>query len=58
MVARAPWRHRCLANFDLVGDRIAALVPAADPDRQTPNHVTVLFNFFDELRRRVTGVAR
>ena len=43
------------ANFDASfgGDRIAALVPAADGDQQAPNHVTVLFNFFGELRRRV-----
>lgn len=49
-----------LANFDASfgGDRIAALVPAADQDQQTPNHVTVLFNFFGELRRRIPGSPR
>jgi len=46
-----------LADFDssLGGDRIATLVPDADQDPQTPNHVTVLFNFFGELRRRIPG---
>jgi eukaryotic-like serine/threonine-protein kinase len=46
-----------LANFDASfgGNRIAALMPAPHRAQQTPNHVTVLFNFFGELRRRVPG---
>ena len=49
-----------LANFDvsLGDDRIAAIVPAAARDQQTPNHVTVLLNFFGELRRRIPGSPR
>jgi Tol biopolymer transport system component len=39
-------------------DHVLALLPAARPeDRQTANHVTVVLNFFDEVRRRA-GEAR
>jgi serine/threonine-protein kinase len=44
-----------LANFDVAagGRRIAALLPATDSgEQQAPNHVTILINFFDDLRRR------
>jgi serine/threonine-protein kinase len=39
-------------------DHVLALLPAArTEDRQTANHVTVILNFFDEVRRR-TGADR
>jgi serine/threonine-protein kinase len=44
-----------LPNFDLGIDdqHIVALLPAARPDEaQTANHVTLMWNFADELRRR------
>jgi hypothetical protein len=41
-----------LANFDLAGQRLVALMPATPAgDRQTANHVTVVLNFGDEVRR-------
>ena len=43
-------------NFDLApdGKRIAALMPVETPeDLGAQNHVTFLFNFLDELERRV-----
>jgi hypothetical protein len=45
-----------LSNFDLDshGTRVVALMPAAGPeDEQSPNHVTVILNFSDEVSRRV-----
>jgi Tol biopolymer transport system component len=45
-----------LSNFDLSADgqRIVALLPASGPDQQpSQNHVTFMFNFFDEVQRRV-----
>jgi Tol biopolymer transport system component len=45
-----------LSNFDLSPDglRILALMPAVRPeDQQTENHVTIMLNFSDEVRRRV-----
>jgi hypothetical protein len=47
-----------LPNFDLApnGARIAALVPATRPGgEQTMNHVTVMLNFADEVRRRAAA---
>jgi serine/threonine-protein kinase len=44
------------ANYDLSADgkRIVALMPSGGPEGQrTQNHIIVLLNFFDELRRRV-----
>jgi len=44
-----------LANFDVASDghRIAGLLPVTDPgEQQAQNHVTILINFFDHLRRR------
>jgi hypothetical protein len=44
-----------LANIDISrdGSSVIALMPATGPtEEQTPNHVTLLLNFFDELRRR------
>jgi len=44
-----------LPNYDLSpdGKRVAALIPAATAeDQQAQNHVIVLMNFFDEVRRR------
>jgi serine/threonine-protein kinase len=48
-------------NFDLApdGKRFAVLMPAESPEpRETQNHVTLVVNFFDEVRRRVAGQAR
>jgi serine/threonine-protein kinase len=45
-----------LTNFDVApdGERIAALMTATRPEnQQTANHVTVMLNFDDEVRRRV-----
>ena len=48
-------------NFDLApdGKRFVALMPAerAEP-RETQNHVTIMVNFFDEIRRRVAAQGR
>lgn len=47
-----------LANFDLApgGRRLVALFPTSTAEeRQTENHVTFVFNFFDEVRRRSTA---
>jgi serine/threonine-protein kinase len=60
--ALQPWGPQLLAdtgvltNFDLApdGERIAALMTATRPEnQQTANHVTVMLNFDDEVRRRV-----
>ena len=43
-------------NFDVTpdGKRVAALMPVETPEfQQAQNHVVLLVNFFDELRRRV-----
>jgi Tol biopolymer transport system component len=43
-------------NYDLAADgkRVAVLMPSGGPEGQrTQNHIVVLLNFFDELRRRV-----
>jgi serine/threonine-protein kinase len=45
-----------LSNFDVDtdGSRALGLMPAAKPeDQQSANHVTVILNFSDEVRRRV-----
>jgi len=56
-----PWASQVLAdtgvltNFDVApdGERIAALITATQPEnQQTANHVTVMLNFNDEVRRR------
>ena len=56
------WTHVLLTDtgvfpgFDLFpdGSHIVALVPAGRGDEiETANHVTLMFNFVDELRRRV-----
>lgn len=46
-----------LANFDLASDghHVIAVMPAAGPGQQTPNHVTLLFNVFGEIGRRLSG---
>ena len=47
-----------MAGLDLApdGERFAVLMPAEPPDQQqSPNHVTLLQNFFDEVERRVTS---
>jgi len=59
--APRPWSADALAdtgvlpNFDVGpdGERILALMPAVRPEaQQTVNHVTLMFNFADEIRRR------
>jgi serine/threonine protein kinase len=43
-------------NFDLApeGKRVAVLMPVQSPEpRETQSHVTLVLNFFDEVRRRV-----
>jgi serine/threonine-protein kinase len=61
------WSGRQLANtgmamnFDLApdGKRFVVLMPAEGPvPRENQNHVTVVVNFFDEVRRRVAGQGR
>jgi serine/threonine-protein kinase len=56
------WSEKRLANLGAVksydvapdGQRIVALVPPENPGEQkAKNHVIFLFNFFDELRRKV-----
>ena len=47
-----------IAGLDLApdGKRFAVLLPAETPDQQqSPNHVTMLFNFFDEVQHRVNS---
>ena len=46
-----------LANYDVGRDgRIAGLLPADNPeDRQSENHVTIMLNFFEQVRRRVSS---
>ena len=46
-----------LANFDLSSDgsHLIAVMPAAKSGQQTPNHVTLLFNVFTEMGRRMSG---
>jgi len=48
-------------NFDLVPDgrRLAVLMPAEDSEaRESQGHVTLVMNFFDEVRRQVAGRAK
>ena len=48
-------------NFDLApdGKRFVVLMPAASPEpRETQNHVTLVVNFFDEVRRRVAAQSK
>jgi hypothetical protein len=45
-------------NIDLApdGKRFAVLMPAQSPEpREFQNHVTLVVNFFDEVRRRVAA---
>jgi hypothetical protein len=45
-------------NFDLApdGKRFVVLMPAEIAEaRETRNHITLVMNFFDEVRRRVAG---
>ena len=57
-----PWTAQALGDagvlpsFDVMpnGDRVLALLPAGRPeDRQSRNHVTVMLNFHDAVRRRL-----
>lgn len=59
--APRPWSEHSLAdsgvlpNFDIApdGERILALMPGArSEEQQTVNHVTVMLNLSDEIRRR------
>jgi serine/threonine-protein kinase len=46
------------ANFDLApdGKRFVVLMPADSPEpRETQSHITLVVNFFDEVRRRVAA---
>jgi len=45
-----------LSNLDVApsGTRIVGLIPASSGDRQSADHVTMMLNFSDELRRRRT----
>ena len=58
------WSEKQLADFGIVGTgnydaapdgkRIAALMPVETPEsQQAQSHVTLMLNFFDELRRKV-----
>jgi serine/threonine-protein kinase len=58
------WSSRELANIGLGpnfdpapdGKRFVALMPVESPEqRETQGHVTLVTNFFDEVRRRVAG---
>ena len=45
-------------NFDLApdGKRFVVLTPAESPEpRETQSHVSLVVNFFDEVRRRVAA---
>ena len=45
-------------NLDLApdGKRFVVLMPAESPEpRETQSHVTLVLNFFDEVRRRVAA---
>ncbi len=45
-------------NFDLAADgkRFVVLMPAQSPEpREAQNHVMLVVNFFDEVRRRVAA---
>ena len=47
-----------IGNFDLApdGKRFVVLMPAESPEpRETQNHVTLVWNFFGEIRRRVAA---
>ena len=46
-----------LPNFavDASGERILALMPVPPKDPQSPNHVTVILNFGEEVRRRAAS---
>jgi hypothetical protein len=55
-----PWSQHTLAdtgvlpNFavDASGERLVALMPAPPQDPQLPDHVTVILNFDETVRRR------
>jgi hypothetical protein len=54
--AEAPIRVAAVGReYDLApdGKRLAAIL--GDDDEKLPTHLTVLLNFFDELRRRAPG---
>jgi hypothetical protein len=62
--APTPWSEHALAdsgvlpNFDIApdGERVLALMPGARSDeQQTVNHVTVMLNLSDEIRRRTVS---
>ena len=45
------------SNFDLNPDdqRIVGLLPARPEDQQSPSHATLILNFFDSVRRRMSA---
>jgi serine/threonine-protein kinase len=62
-----PWYGKRIANIggnsnlDLAPDgrRFVVLMPAEVTEaRESPSHVTLVMNFFDEVRRRVAGQAK
>ena len=62
--APVAWTERRFADTGVVpaldlhpdGKRFAVLMPAESPGQeQSPNHATVLLNFFDEVERRVSA---
>jgi hypothetical protein len=58
-----PWSQHTLAdtgvlpNFavDTSGERILALMPAPPTDSQSADHVTVILNLDEEIRRRTAS---
>ncbi len=61
-----PWYGKRIAdvgnnlNFDLApdGKRLVVLMPEVTEARESQSHVTLVMNFFDEVRRRVTEQAK
>ena len=62
--APKPWSQHSLAdtgvlpNFDIApdGERVLALMPAGRAEeQQTVNHVTVMLNVSEEIRRRIVS---
>jgi len=49
-----------ISNLDVDpnGTRVLGLLPASTEDRQSAAHVTMMLNFADELRRRLTQDSR
>jgi hypothetical protein len=56
VVTADPRGHGCDFNLDVDpnGPRVLALLPETVEDRQSADHVTLMLNFADEVRRRLT----